>query len=86
MIGLNQIEKLVENKIGYIPIEHYRTPKKKVCEAPRHENQNIEAYAVLAVIAPECYNTPIVQMICFDCWKHFDDDMNHPNWNILDWK
>jgi hypothetical protein len=86
MIGIKEIEKLVENKIGYIPIEHYRTSKKKVCEAPKHENQNIEAYAVLALIAPECYDAPVVQMICFDCWKRFDNDMNHPQWNILDWK
>jgi len=86
MIGLKELEKLTQNKIGYVPIENFSTTKPKVCEAPRHLNQSIKAYAVIAVIAPEMYDMPVVQMICFDCWKHFDDDMNHPNWNIMDWK
>jgi galactose mutarotase-like enzyme len=29
---------------------------------------------------------PVVQMICFECWKHLDDDMEHPNWNMMEWK
>jgi hypothetical protein len=86
MIGMKQIEKLDKNKIGYISIENYSTPKPKVCEAPRHENQMLPAYAVIAIIAPEMYSEPVVQMICFECWKHLDDDMGHPNWNMMEWK
>jgi hypothetical protein len=82
MIGMKQNE----NRIGYIPIENYSTPKPKVCEAPLHENQMLPAYAVIVVIAPQMYSEPVVQMICFECWKHFDDDMGHPNWNIMEWK
>ncbi|HEY7161653.1 MAG TPA: hypothetical protein VH815_10360 [Acidobacteriota bacterium] len=85
MIGKKQIEELIQRKIGYLPIENFSTPKKKVCETPRHENQNIEAFAVMALIAPE-YDEPVVQMICRECWKYFDDHMNHPQWNILEWK
>jgi hypothetical protein len=82
---MEQIEKLSENKIGYIPIENFSTPKAKFCEALRHENQRFTAFAVIAVIS-ELYDSPVVQMVCFDCWKHFDDDMGHPQWNMLEWK
>jgi hypothetical protein len=86
MIGMKQIEKLSENKIGYIPIENFSTRKPKFCETPRHENQMYPAFAVVAVIAPEMYDEPVVQMVCFACWKHFDDDMNHPDWNMSEWE
>lgn len=85
MIGMKQVEKLSENKIGYIPIENFSTPKSKVCEAPRHENLRLPAFAVIAVIS-ELYDAPVIQMICFECWKHFDDDMGHPQWNMMEWK
>lgn len=83
MIEMKQIEKLTENKIAYLPIENFTTSKAKVCEAPKHENQELPAFAVLALIS-DLYDEPVVQMICFDCWKHFDDDMGNPNWNLLE--
>ena len=74
------------NQIGYILIENYQTNKPKVCGTPRHQDllYPLPAYAVMAVIAPEMYSEPVIQMVCYDCWKHFDDDMNHPQWNLME--
>ena len=73
----------INNQIGYIPIENYQTDKPKVCETPKHKNFGFSAYAVMAVIAPEMYSEPVIQMVCYDCWKRFDD-MNHPQWNLME--
>jgi hypothetical protein len=73
----------MKNKIGYIPIENYRTYKPKVCEAPRHQGARIVAYAALAVIADD-YPDGLVLMICKDCWDHFDKDMESPKWNLIE--
>ena len=70
-----------DNKIGYILIDRFATKKAKVCEAPRHAEMNLPAYAVL-VTQGSMYVDGLVQMICYDCWKHFDDDMGHPNWML----
>jgi galactose mutarotase-like enzyme len=70
-------------KIGYLPIANFETERKKVCETPRHESENIPAFAVVAVQA-DVYPEGIVLMVCMDCWKHFDDDMHHPEWNLIE--
>jgi len=74
-----------DNKIGYVLIDHsllrFATKKTKVCEAPRHKGMNLPAYAAL-VTQGSMYPDGLVQMICYDCWKHFDDDMGHPNWML----
>lgn len=74
-----------ENKIGYIPIQHWRTTiKTKVCETPKHFGQNIQAFAVMALHAPEIYPNGVVQMVCKECWQHFDDELGNINWNLLE--
>lgn len=74
------IEPLLQPKIGYVLIENYQTDKLKVCEAPKHQGWKLTAYAVIALIDER--GNEIVQMVCEECWQHFDDDMNHPNWNL----
>jgi hypothetical protein len=69
------------NAIGYVLIDRFVTKKTKVCEAPRHKGMNLPAYAVL-VTQGSMYPDGLVQMICYDCWKHFDDDMGNPNWKL----
>lgn len=71
----------MENTIGYVLIDKFATTKAKVCEAPKHKGMNFSAYAVL-VTQGSMYPNGLVQMVCFDCWKHFDDDMGHPNWDL----
>lgn len=73
----------MENLIGYIPIEYFSSATPKVCEAPKHVGMLLPAYAALAIKGP-AYPDGLVQMICKECWQHFDDDMNHPNWNLLE--
>lgn len=36
-------------QIAYVPIANFKTSKPKVCETERHEGQDIEAYAVVAL-------------------------------------
>jgi hypothetical protein len=73
------------NKIGYILIENYQTDKPKVCETPRHKNFNLRAYAVMAISYTwHMQKQTVVQMVCYDCWKRFDDDMKHPKWNLME--
>ena len=81
MIGEIMRQSNTGNAIGYILIEEFKTDKSKLCEAPRHKWKNFSAYAVL-VTQGSMYPNGLVQMICYDCWKHFDDDMGHPNWYI----
>ena len=69
------------NRIGYVLIEEFKTDKPRVCESPRHLNQGLPAYAVL-VTQGNMYPKGLVQMICYECWKHFDDDMAHPKWRL----
>lgn len=83
MIGVTMQQSNTDNVIGYILIEQFKTNKLKVCEAPRHLGQNHIAYAVL-VTQGSMYPDGLIQMICYDCWKHFDDDMGHPNWCLTD--
>lgn len=71
-----------ENKIGYVPIRYYNTDKPKVCEAPKHIGLNLPAFGVL-VIQGASYPDGLVQMVCEECWLHFDNDMNHPEWNLI---
>jgi len=71
-------------KIGYIPIENFKTDRPKVCEAPLHEGRELAAYAVMAVDGGGYED--FVQMVCYECWKHFDDDMGNPNWNLMEEK
>lgn len=71
------------NLIGYVLIEDFVTEIEKVCESPKHLGMNIPAFAVL-VIKGESYPDGLVQIICEECWDHFDKDMNHPKWNLLD--
>ena len=74
-------------KVGYIPIEHYSTDRARVCETPRHKALNLPAYAVMAIdYVWDGVQQNVVQMICFDCWKHFDLEMNSPNWNLMEQK
>ena len=70
-------------KIGYIPIRYFNTNKPKVCEAPRHKNLQFEAYGVLAIQSND-YPDGLVQMVCFECWKHFDNDMGNPDWSLIE--
>lgn len=70
-------------KIGYVPIEAYKTDKPKVCEAPRHVRLELPAHAVVAVSDGDY---EVVEMVCFECWAHFDRDMGSPNWNMLEWE
>ena len=79
MIGETMRQFSTDNAIGYILIEYFKTDKPKMCEAPRHLGQNISAYAVL-VTQGSMYPDGLVQMICYQCWKYFDDDMGHPKW------
>ena len=72
-----------DNTIGYVLIDRFATEKKKLCEAPRHKGMDIPAYAVLATQG-SMYPNGLVQMICYDCWKHFDDDMGNPEWCLTD--
>ncbi len=73
------------NKIGYILIEHYETDKPKVCETPRHKNLGLSAYAVMAIDYEwDGVQRTVVQIICKDCWKHFDEEMKSPNWNLME--
>lgn len=69
----------MENTIGYVLIDKFATKKKKVCEAPKHKGMNLAAYAVL-VTQGSMYPDGLVQMVCFDCWKQFDNDMGNPKW------
>lgn len=71
----------IQPKIGYILIEEYKTNKPKVCEAPRHKNLKLPAYAVIAIQSND-YPDGLVQMVCKDCWKHFDDDLGNPEWSM----
>jgi len=73
---------MTQPKIGYIPIEKFKTDRPRVCETPRHEGRGLAAYAVMAVIDER--GNEIVQMVCLECWKCFDDDMGSPNWNLMD--
>lgn len=73
----------MENKIGYVPIGSIPFTKPQVCEAPKHLGKQLPAFAVL-VLQGISYPDGLVQMVCEECWKHFDDDMNHPNWNLLE--
>jgi len=75
----------MKSKIGYAPIEKFFTTKLPICEAPRHEGLNIPAYAVLALESDD-YPGGLVQMICKECWEHFDRDLGSPNWNLLEMK
>lgn len=70
----------MQPKIGYVPIENYQTDKQKVCEAPRHEGLGFVAFAVVAVSDER--GREIVQMVCEECWRHFDEDMGRPDWNL----
>lgn len=73
------------NKIGYIPIEHYATEKPKVCETPRHKGLNFPAFAVMAIDYEwDGVQQIVVQMVCEECWRHFDMEMGSPNWNLLE--
>lgn len=71
------------NAIGYILIDQFKTDKDKVCEAPRHLGQNCHAFAVL-VTQGSMYPDGLVQMICYECWKQFDDDMGNPKWCLTE--
>lgn len=73
----------MKNKIGYIPIEHFDSNRANVCESPRHLGQGIIAYAVLALESDD-YPGGLVQMICKECWEHFDRDMGSPKWNLYE--
>lgn len=70
-------------KIGWIPIQYFKTDRPKVCEAPRHHGMMLDAYGVLALQSND-YPDGLVQMICKNCWSHFDQDMNSPNWNLME--
>lgn len=83
MIGVTMRQSNTDNTIGYVLIDKFSTKKVKVCEAPKHLNMKLPAYAVL-VTQGSMYPDGLVQMICFECWKHFDDDMGHPKWNLTD--
>lgn len=75
----------MQPKIGWIPIRYFNTDKPKVCEAPRHQGMMLDVYAVLAIQSDD-YPDGLVQMICENCWNHFDRDMNSPNWNLMEQK
>lgn len=70
-------------KIGYVPIERYQTDKAKVCETPRHRGLRLPASAVVAIAYEwDGEEQLVVQMVCNECWKVFDFDMNSPKWNL----
>lgn len=76
------MKKKIQPKIGYVPIESFFSERLPVCESPRHLGLNIPAYAVLALQSND-YPDGLTQMICQECWNHFDRDMGSPNWNLM---
>lgn len=83
MIGVTMRQFNTDNTIGYVLIDKFSTKKKKVCEAPRHKGMELRAHAVI-VTQGSMYPDGLVQMVCFDCWKHFDDDMGNPKWDLTE--
>jgi hypothetical protein len=74
----------LKHRIGYVLLEHFGdNERRNKCETPKHADANLSGFAVI-VIRGELYPEGLVLVVCKECWQHFDDDMNHPNWNLLD--
>lgn len=70
-------------KIGYIDISRFKTNKEKLCETPKHKNLKFKASGVIALQSDD-YPDGLIMMVCEQCWKKFDYDMNSPQWNLIE--
>lgn len=70
-------------KIGYYSIEWHETRGLRVCETPLHKDQMKPAFAVIAIEYEENDELLlVVQMVCYQCWQHFDNNLDNPDWNL----